>query len=69
MQIGGGGVRRTATAMGAWVIDDGRAKRRMIEIGHRNDETAEVLSGLREAERVIVHPADDIAEGVRVRSR
>ncbi len=51
-----------------FVIDSGRATARDVEVGHRNDSEAEVLSGLTEGEQVIVHPSNEVADGVRVRA-
>jgi len=58
---------RASEAWTVFVAEDGRAHRRTVQVAHRNDSEAEVLSGLREGERVLVHPADDIADGTRVR--
>jgi HlyD family secretion protein len=41
----------------------------MVEVGQRNGLTAEILSGVREGERIIAHPDDTIKEGIRVRMR
>lgn len=41
-----------------------RAHERMVEIGRRNADYAQVLNGLEAGERVIVHPADRVGEGV-----
>ena len=49
-----------------FVVDDGRARRRNVTIGQRNPREAQVLSGLKEGERVIVHPGADVQEGVKV---
>jgi HlyD family secretion protein len=49
-----------------YVAEAGRAHRRTITIGHRSDTEAEVLSGLREGDRVILHPGDKLGEGSRV---
>jgi HlyD family secretion protein len=49
-----------------FVVENGLAKRREIETGHRTDFEVEVLSGLREGERVIAHPSNLVADGVRV---
>jgi len=49
-----------------FVIEDGRAVIRTVEIGRRNGEVAEVLAGLEAAQRVIVHPGDRVGEGSRV---
>lgn len=47
----------------------GTAKLRTIKVGARNTFHAQVLDGLRENERVIVHPSDQVADGVRLRLR
>ncbi len=52
-----------------FVVEDGRARRRPVEIGWRNGLHAEVLSGVEEGEIVIAHPSDAIADGVRVAER
>lgn len=49
--------------------DDGRARLVRVEIGHANGVVAEVLGGLAEGVRVLLHPSDRIAEGVRVTPR
>ena len=59
---------REGEAWAVFVVDGGRARRRIVRVDHRNDTEAEILSGLRAGERVIVHPADDITDGVRVTS-
>src|SRR5690606_13375255 len=57
---------------GEWavfVVENGKAVTRRIEIGERNAQVAEVLSGLRETEEVILHPADTISSGTAVAVR
>lgn len=49
-----------------FVVEDGRARRRDVTIGQRNPREAQVLSGLKEGERVIVHPGADVQDGVKV---
>jgi HlyD family secretion protein len=53
----------------AFVVSDGRATRRRVEIGQRNGLSAQVISGVREGERVIAHPDDRVKEGRRVEAR
>ena len=43
---------------------DMKARRRLIKIGHRNSDEAEVLEGLNDAERVVIFPSDRVVEGV-----
>jgi HlyD family secretion protein len=48
------------------VDENGRASQRIVVIGDQNGLTAELLSGLKEGERVIAHPDDAIKDGVRI---
>ena len=40
-----------------------------VEIGHRNSLEAEVLSGIDEGTRIIVHPSDEVGDGIEVEER
>ncbi len=66
VQIPIGALTRFGARWGTFVVDGGRARARPLEIGHRNEEAAEVLSGLNPGDEVIVHPTDEIVDGVRV---
>jgi len=50
-------------------VKDGRARVTLVKIGHRNNRTAEILSGLSEGDRVVLHPSDRIKAGVAVSKR
>jgi HlyD family secretion protein len=45
-----------------FVIDDGKAIRRDVDIGHRNQFEAEVLSGVEAGAAVILHPTNETAD-------
>jgi len=49
-----------------FALVDGRARLRPVRIGERNGLAAQVLGGLKAGERVILHPSDEVADGVRV---
>ena len=51
-----------------FVVEDGRARRRDVTVGHIGGGSAELLKGLRAGDRVIVFPSDDVADGVRIRA-
>lgn len=53
----------------AFVVKDGRARERILKIGERNSVHAEVLAGLDEGDRIILHPSDKVEEGVAVAER
>ena len=66
VQIPIGALTRFGSRWGAFVVEGGRARAHVLDIGHRNDEAAEVLSGTGTGDRVILHPSDAVADGVRV---
>ena len=49
--------------------ESGKAIRRDVEIGHRSQFEAEVLSGIAEGALVIVHPTNQIGDGAKVENR
>jgi len=57
---------RCAESWCAFSVEKGRAKRRVVKIGQRNAQEAEMLEGLAPGEVVIRHPANQIEDGVRV---
>jgi HlyD family secretion protein len=57
------------TALISFLEDNGKARQRIVEIGQRNGLTAEILSGLKEKEKVIAHPDDSIGDGALIRQR
>ena len=58
---------RRGEGWSVFVAQDGRARLRSVEIGQRNATEAQVLGGLKEGEKVVLHPSDRIEDGVRVR--
>lgn len=60
---------RCGAAWCVFVVEEGRARRRTIEIGHRNLVEAEVAGGLSAGQTVIRYPSNDVADGARVRLR
>ncbi|MGG6293935.1 HlyD family efflux transporter periplasmic adaptor subunit [Leptolyngbya sp. AN02str] len=56
----------------AWcvfVVEQGKAYQRPIQIGQRSDRHAEIISGLAAGETVILHPTEQIGHGRRVAAR
>lgn len=58
---------REGEGWAAYALVDGRARKRALRVGPQNGLEAVVLGGLQEGERLILHPGDEIREGVRVR--
>lgn len=60
---------RDGTQWAVFVIEDGRARRRVVNAPRRNGVEALVESGLSEGERVIVYPPEAVRDGARVELR
>jgi HlyD family secretion protein len=50
-------------------VDSGTARLIQVELGHRASRDVEILRGLEPGERVILHPSDSVADGIRVAVR
>ncbi|HSJ31637.1 MAG TPA: efflux RND transporter periplasmic adaptor subunit [Longimicrobiales bacterium] len=58
---------RSGGEWSVFVIDDGRARVRPVQIGHRGSAETEIVGGVEEGEQVILFPSDRIAPGARVK--
>jgi HlyD family secretion protein len=52
-----------------FVLEDGNAGLRHVDVGRHNGLEAEILSGLAAGDQVILHPSDRVRDGVRARVR
>jgi HlyD family secretion protein len=52
-----------------FAVRDGRARTTAVDVGQRNNRLAEVVSGLSEGDRVLLHPSDRVSDGVAVAER
>ena len=69
LKVPAGALFRTADSWCVFTVQQGRAQVRKVQVGRRNAEEAQVLSGLAEGEPVIVYPGDRVQAGVRVSPR
>jgi HlyD family secretion protein len=49
-----------------YVVANGRAALRLVELGRRNAAFSEVTAGLAAGDVVVLHPSDQMADGVAV---
>jgi len=69
LKIPGSAAFRVGEAWNVFVIEGGRARRKTVQIGHRNQTEAEILQGLTAGQDVILHPSNELKEGIRVRAQ
>jgi HlyD family secretion protein len=60
---------RSGDAWAVFKVVDGEARLAKVQIGQRNTEHAEVLSGLETGDRVILHPSDRVVDGIAIEER
>lgn len=66
LQVPTSALFRTDDGWAAFVVEGDVARRRDVEVGQQAGLQAQILSGLQAGERVIVHPANEIEDGVAV---
>ncbi|HEX2166250.1 MAG TPA: efflux RND transporter periplasmic adaptor subunit [Longimicrobiales bacterium] len=59
----------TGDGWAVFVFDDGRARYRDVQAGQQAGLAAQVLDGLQASEEVIVHPPNELEDGMRVSRR
>jgi HlyD family secretion protein len=69
LQIPTSALFRSGKDWAVFVAAKGNAVKRLIEAGQRNSSMTEIISGLQENEKVIVHPADEIIDGTWISPR
>ena len=69
LQVPASALFRSGEGWAVFVVENKRAHRRPVEVGHHNGLAAEVMSGITEGEVVITHPDETIKDNSRVRPR
>lgn len=67
LKVPAGALFRGPAGWAVFTVEEGRARLRDVQVGHRNPDEAEILGGLKEGETVIVHPGDAVEAGARVK--
>lgn len=65
----GGALFREGDKGAVFMLDGGKAQRRVVEVGRRNGVEATIVNGLEVGEQVIIYPSDAVKDGVRVKRR
>jgi HlyD family secretion protein len=69
LQIPTGAIFRRGGDWMTFIVESGKARLTKVEIAHNNGIAAEVRSGVREGQSVILHPADTVVHNTSVRPR
>ena len=69
LQIPASSLFRSGKDWAVFVEEKGKARKRIVDVGQRNGLAAQILSGLKENEKVLAYPDDSISEGTKIRQR
>jgi HlyD family secretion protein len=64
-----GGLFRRGEAWAVFVVENGRARLQLVELGQRNNEEGQILGGLDAGQAIVLHPPDTLADGAEVVER
>lgn len=64
-----GALFRVGERWAVFVAEGDRARRRLVEIGQRSGREAEVVGGLEEGDRVVLHPSERVEDGIKIETR
>jgi HlyD family secretion protein len=65
----GGAPSASGPGWAVFTVAEGRARLRRVEVGHRTAAEAEITAGLAAGDRVVLHPPNELRDGVRVTVR
>lgn len=66
VKVAGSSLFRVGDAWHVFAVEDGRAREREVKVGQRNQDEAQILSGLNPGAKVVRFPGNQLKDGVRV---
>jgi HlyD family secretion protein len=69
LQIPASALFRLGKDWAVFVEEKGKARKRVVEVGQRNGLAAQIISGLKENEKVLAYPDDSISDGTKIKAR
>ncbi|MBI5584015.1 MAG: efflux RND transporter periplasmic adaptor subunit [Deltaproteobacteria bacterium] len=69
LKVPAGALFRSGTDWAVFLDQGGRARKRIVEVGRRTPREAEIVKGLKEGDRVISHPTNQIEEGIKIKKK
>src|SRR5690606_37009789 len=69
LQVPSSALFRAGEDWAAFVVEDGRARRRLVQVGQQAGLRTQITAGLEAGDVVIVHPGNEVEDGVRVETQ
>jgi len=64
-----GGLFRQGEGWAVFVVQEGRVRRQTVQLGQRNENDGQIMSGLEAGATIVLHPPDTLTDGTRVTVR
>jgi HlyD family secretion protein len=64
-----GSLFRRGDGWATFIVQDGIAHLREVELGHRNSQFAEIAKGVAQGDSLVLHPPDTLMDGARISAR
>ena len=64
-----GALFRQGDGWAVFVVNEGRVRRQMVQLGQRNENEGQIISGLEPGATIVMHPPDTLTDGTRVTVR
>ena len=64
-----GALFRRGEDWAVFVVENGRVRLQSVELGQRNNEYGQIVSGLEAGQTVVLHPPDTLTDDTRVTER
>lgn len=65
-KVAGSSLFRAGEEWHVFAVEDGHARERAVKVGQRNQDEAQILSGLAPGATVVRYPSNELSDGVRV---
>lgn len=69
LQVPLGALFRRDEDWAVFVVEDGVAVERMVQVGRRGQRTAQIIGGLEPGDVIVTHPSDAVSDGVAIVDR
>ena len=66
LQVPSNALFRSGEKWAVYVASGGRAELREVATGHRSSFAVEIVNGLKEGEKVVLHPPNTVSDGTRI---
>ena len=69
LQVPASSLFRLNDSWALFMVENGRARQRVVKLGQRTGLLAQILEGVKQGDKIVNHPSDEVSDGVRIAER